>query len=141
MKLKTLIVEDEKDAMKLLQMVLEENPSLVLDSAWDGAEALQKIQLNQYELIVTDWNMPNMSGLEFLQALRKNQQHSSTPVIMLTGMHELEKLDQAINAGMTDFLTKPFEPAHLLQTIDRRMSRMHSDYIVSASDFIDNNQE
>ena len=79
-----------------------------VDEAEDGAIALEKFgDGSSYDLVLTDWNMPNMNGLELIQAIRG--MGSTVPIMMITTESEKEKVIQALQAGVNDYLVKPFD--------------------------------
>jgi two-component system, chemotaxis family, chemotaxis protein CheY len=83
--------------------------------AVDGADGLSKLKSGQYDLIVTDLNMPNMNGLDMIRSLRQLPAYTGTPVIFLTTESDGEIKQQAKEAGATGWLTKPFDPETLIK--------------------------
>ena len=111
---KVLIVDDEELNRKLSKIILEEN-GLVADEAADGAQAIDLIKANEYDLVLMDIQMPGMSGLEATHILRKEK--ANLPVIALTANAKKEDEEIYIAAGMTDYLSKPFKEQELLSKI------------------------
>ena len=107
-KKKILIVDDEADLRELLT---EELKDYELLEAGDGVEALEQVTLHAPDLIVTDIHMPNLDGLAFLKELRDRS--NSTPVILMTGFGDQQKLRTAWILGAFDFLDKPFKMSQL----------------------------
>ena len=108
-----LVVDDEEDLLSILAEQLKRGGYRVVDTAVDGLEALEKTQKamregDRYDIIISDWKMPNLTGIEFLERLRKNPFYEKTPFILLTSVDEEEKVRQAVLAGVTDYIVKPF---------------------------------
>ena len=85
--------------------------------AVDGADALAKFGADQFDLVLTDWNMPNKSGLDVIQEIRAGG--SKVPIIMVTTEGEKSNVLKAIEAGVSDYLTKPFEADALAAKIEK----------------------
>jgi two-component system chemotaxis response regulator CheY len=92
-----------------------------IDEACDGADALSKAKASNPGLILLDWNMPNMNGLEFLRAFRASDK--TTPVIMVTTEAEKPRVIEAIESGANDYVVKPFTPDVLEQHVKRTLAR------------------
>jgi CheY-like chemotaxis protein/HPt (histidine-containing phosphotransfer) domain-containing protein len=117
-KLSVLIADDSLMVRKLMSSILkEDNYSVTL--AIDGQEALDYFSTESFELLITDLNMPVMNGLELVRELRKLQQYSSLPVIMVTTEKEEEQKKLLLDAGVNIILPKPFNRKDLLGTIEQ----------------------
>ncbi|EEY73490.1 chemotaxis regulator CheY [Grimontia hollisae CIP 101886] len=90
-----------------------------VETANDGAEALKKAKSGQYDVIISDVNMPNMDGLEFVRQVRAVPQYKFTPILMLTTETSAEKKSMGKSAGATGWIVKPFNPDTLLKTLQR----------------------
>lgn len=101
-----LIVDDLEDNRTLLQRALK-NSGYVTQSAASGAEALSKISQRVPDMVLLDWMMPQLSGLETLRAIRERHPSSRLPVIMCTAIGEEMSVVAAINAGANDYMVKP----------------------------------
>ena len=101
---KILIVEDEEDIRELVDAVLEQK-EYIRDSAADGAEAIQKLEKNQYDLVITDLGMPHMDGREVAE--RVKQESPITPLILLTGWGTRMNAEKEIPAHVDRVLSKP----------------------------------
>lgn len=115
---KILLIDDNEDIRNLVTLVVE-NAGFKVYSAFDGEDGLQKtIELNP-DLILLDSMMPRMSGVEFLEQIRKNKdlKINSIPVIMLTSRSSVEDIDQAIDFGATSYVVKPFRLENLVEKI------------------------
>lgn len=115
--LSVLLVEDDSFALKIAQTVLKQLKVPYVNIAKDGAEALDILNSNatKFDLIISDWNMPEMSGLQLLKAVR--MKWPGTPFIMLTGKASPEFVVQARDNGVDAYVVKPFSPASLGQKI------------------------
>ncbi len=106
--LRVLVVDDFATMRKIEKNILGQLGIKNVDEADDGATALPKVQQNQYDVILLDWNMPQMSGLEFLKALRADPNTKGTPVIMVTAEALKDNIIAAAQAGVNDYVVKPF---------------------------------
>jgi two-component system chemotaxis response regulator CheY len=84
-----------------------------VDEADDGSTALPKLKTNTYDVVLLDWNMPNMTGLELLKAMRAEESLKSVPVIMVTAEALKDNVVAAAQAGVNDYVVKPFNAATL----------------------------
>lgn len=112
-----LLVDDNEDLRLLLQATLEDENYEMLE-AQNGQEALARARESQPSLIVMDWMMPGMSGLDVLRALRKDPETRSIPVILLTARSQEEDRQAAHEAGASAFLAKPFSPLELVHKVE-----------------------
>lgn len=126
-----LLVEDERSLSKALTALLEKNHYLV-DSVYDGEEALDYATCENYDAIVMDIMMPKMDGITVLRTLRSMR--NETPVLLLTAKSEVEDKVQGLDSGANDYLTKPFATAELLARI-RAMTRKETVHASSTMTF------
>src|SRR5215831_13077700 len=117
---KILIADDEPSNRSILSQVLTRKGYMV-ETANDGREALQKIESARPDLLVLDYMMPDLSGLEVLKQLRKKE--DDTPVIMVTAYGTLERAVEAMKEGAYDFITRPFEPDHISLVVQKALER------------------
>jgi two-component system chemotaxis response regulator CheY len=110
MALDVLIVDDSAAIRKILQRVLVQANLEIgkVHEAGDGAEALEALKGNPVGLILSDLNMPNMDGLQFLTELRSRPEHRQTPVIMITTEGAQAKVMEAVSLGARGYVRKPF---------------------------------
>lgn len=106
--LNCLIVEDSITARKAIRRILENLP-FVLDEAENGQIALDKCQIQMPDVVLLDWNMPVMNGLEFLQKLRTLRGGNIPKVILCTTENEMERIVEAIGEGADEYIMKPFD--------------------------------
>jgi two-component system, OmpR family, response regulator VanR len=111
-----LIVEDSPTQTKFLRLILEEN-DFIVDSALDGARALECIRLKKPDLVITDIVMPEMDGFALCKALKSDPALKSIPVMMLTSLTDPEDVIKGLQAGADNFLTKPYEDHFLISCI------------------------
>ena len=121
--MKLLLVEDSQQLNKALSTILKRN-SFVVDSAYDGEEALLFIEQYQYDIIVLDVMMPKLSGFEVLKVIRDKK--IETPVIMLTAKSTVEDKINGLDLGADDYLAKPFNTEELLARIRALLRRKPS---------------
>lgn len=114
--MKKILVADDEDILRILITdTLEDD--FKIEEAEDGKEALQKIRENEYDLIVLDYMMPHLTGIEVLEEVRKDQ--NNTRVLMLTAKAQDADREQAILKGADYFMSKPFSPMELLTLVEK----------------------
>ena len=123
---KILIVDDEPFNLDLLEQELEDQ-NYIIERANDGAEALDKVPSFLPDLILLDYMMPKMNGLEVLRHLREDAQYKSIPVILLTAKATQEDKVRGLDAGADDYVIKPFDSFELLARVRAmmRIKQMH----------------
>ena len=107
-------------------------PDLGLDEAVNGKKAQTLITKNAYDLILCDWEMPEMNGLQLLSWLREyesKEELQKTPFIMVTSRGDKENVVQAVQAGVSDYIGKPFSNEQLLKKVLKALSRNHKSYV------------
>ena len=119
--MKCLVVDDSATMRRIVVNALKSIGYDNVVEAGDGSDALQKCD-GSIELIITDWNMPVMGGLEFVRALRANPTHARTPILMVTPRSVKEDILQAVEAGVSSYILKPFTPQVLKEKIDQILS-------------------
>ena len=124
MQKKILAVDDERHIVRLVQVNLERAGYQVV-TAFDGREALEKVESEQPDLVVLDVMMPYMDGFEVLQTLRKNQSTRDLPVIMLTAKAQDADVFRGWQSGVDCYLTKPFNPMELISFVKRIFTSMN----------------
>ena len=107
MKLKVLIVEDENSLLELLKFNFTKD-GFKVDTATDGETALEKILHKAPDLLILDWMLPKLSGIELCRRIRKNKEIKNLPIIMLTARGEEEDRLRGLETGADDYITKPF---------------------------------
>lgn len=115
MNMKVLIVDDYKTMLRVLHNLLCQMNFTNIEEAEDGAEAFQKLQSDTYGLVISDWNMEPMSGMDLLKEVRADDAMKDLPFIMITAESSSENVIAAKEAGVSDYIVKPFT-AETLQT-------------------------
>lgn len=112
-----LIVDDHKTMLRIIKNLLAQLGLDNVDEASDGQDALQKLIRKKYDLVLSDWNMMPMTGLEFLHLVRKEPSylHQNVPFVMITAEARIENVMEAKKAGVDDYIVKPFN-AETLET-------------------------
>jgi len=106
---------------KIQKTVLAQLGHTDIEEACDGQDALSKVWAFKPDLLLVDWNMPNMDGLTFVKAFR--QKNKTTPIIMVTTETERSRVMDAIKAGVNNFVVKPFTPDLLSQRINETLEK------------------
>jgi two-component system alkaline phosphatase synthesis response regulator PhoP len=106
--IKILVIEDEKDINDLLTLQLNREGYQV-DQAYDGQSGLAKIHTNTYQVLLLDWMLPGLSGLDILKEVRKNKSSQELAVIMTTAKGQSDDVIAGLELGADDYLTKPFD--------------------------------
>jgi two-component system chemotaxis response regulator CheY len=105
---KVLVVDDMLTMRKVVSKILKEIGFTNITEAADGAEAWAKASAGDFGLIVSDWNMPNMTGLEFLGKVRADQRLKNTPFLLVTAEAEQHQVAAALKLGVDQYVIKPF---------------------------------
>lgn len=114
-----LVVDDSNSIRQIIRELMKDLGFTSIDEAPDGLAAFGLFQSNPYDVVLTDWNMPFVSGLELLRAIRQSPQRGSTPVLLFTGVVEPRRVVEAMESGANGFVTKPFVTATLSDKILR----------------------
>ncbi|WP_456401255.1 chemotaxis response regulator CheY [Persephonella sp.] len=122
--IKILVVDDMATMRKIIKGLLDQLGFKNIDEAEDGKVALQKLKSGKYDFVVTDWNMPNMTGLELVQEIRKDPDLKSIPVLMVTAEAKKENVLLAIKAGVNNYIVKPFTAEVLKEKIEKIFSAL-----------------
>ena len=123
-KVSVLVVDDATFIRDLVKKGLRDNfPGVQIEEAVNGRKAQQILSRQSIDLILCDWEMPEMSGLELLAWCREQDSHKITPFIMVTSRGDKENVVQAIQAGVSDFIGKPFSNEQLVTKVKKAMSR------------------
>jgi two-component system chemotaxis response regulator CheY len=117
--LKILAVDDSATMRRILKNTLSRAGYTDVVEAEDGVDAWAKLQTGGFNFIITDWNMPNMSGLEFVNAVRESEQFKRIPIIMVTTRSVKDDIIAAMKAGANNYVVKPFTPDTLKEKIDK----------------------
>jgi len=125
-RMKVLVVDDFATMRKILRNILKQIGFEDIAEAEDGNVALRVIKSEPVGLVVTDWNMPNMSGLDLLREIRGNPQTAKLPVLMVTAEGLKENVMDAVKAGVSNYVVKPFTAEVLQEKIETIFKRQAS---------------
>ncbi len=114
---KILIVDDTTSIRMLTRAILIDAGFKNIAQAKNGIDALKHMETTNIDLIICDWNMPAMNGLELFKHVHLTESLKNTDFIMLTSSDETKKVKEAITSGITSYILKPFKPEVLLQNI------------------------
>ncbi|HBF09537.1 MAG TPA: response regulator [Gammaproteobacteria bacterium] len=115
---KILAVDDSPSIRRMVELTLDDEDHDVT-TATDGQFGFEEAKKDQYDLVITDINMPNMSGYELIQALRALPEYQNIPIVCLTTESGDEQKAKGRAVGATGWITKPFSPEKLLSVVDR----------------------
>jgi two-component system chemotaxis response regulator CheY len=118
-----ILTVDDSASIRLTTKVTLTNAGYEVTEAVNGAEGLDKAKAGQFDLIVTDLNMPIMDGLTMIEELRKLPAHMGVPIIFLTTESDADLKARAKTAGATGWLTKPFDPENLVKIVKKVLGR------------------
>lgn len=117
---KFLVVDDFSTMRRIIRNLLKELGYSNVEEADDGQSALGKLQRDNFDFVISDWNMPGMDGLELLKAVRANPSMANLPVLMVTAEAKKENIIAAAQAGASGYIVKPFTSA----TLDEKLSKI-----------------
>lgn len=115
MNMKVLIVDDYKTMLRILRNLLRQLNFVNIEEASDGAEALAKLKQDTFGLVISDWNMEPMTGIQLLREVRSDDNLKHLPFIMITAESKSENVIAAKEAGVSNYIVKPFN-AETLKT-------------------------
>ena len=113
-KMKILVVDDMSTMRRIVKSIIKQLGFANVEEAENGQEALDKLRAESFGFVISDWNMPVMTGIELLRAIRADDKLKAIPVLMVTAEAQKENLVEAIKAGVSNYIVKPFT-AEVLQ--------------------------
>ena len=113
--MRILVVDDFSTMRRIMRNVLSQLGFSNIDEAEDGKEALGKLRSGQYQFIISDWMMPKMMGIDLLREIRADRNLKDLPFLMVTAESQRENVDEAVKAGVSSYIVKPFT-AELLKS-------------------------
>lgn len=119
-----LVVDDFPTMRRIVRSLLRELGFVNVEEAEDGNEALAKLRSGNFELVVSDWNMPNLDGLEMLKAIRGDSALKQLPVLMVTAEAKKENIIAAAQAGASGYVVKPFTAATLEEKLNKIFEKL-----------------
>ncbi len=123
---KILVVDDFPTMRRIVRNLLGELGYTNISEADDGQTALPMLKNGDFEFLVTDWNMPGMTGIDLLKAVRADDKLAKMPVLMVTAEASKEQIVEAAQAGVSGYIIKPFTAATLAEKLDRISARMQA---------------
>ena len=117
-----LIVDDYKTMLRIIRNLLKQREFDNVEEASDGQEAMAKLRAGQFGLVISDWNMQPMTGLDLLKEVRADARLKETPFIMITAESKTENVVAAKAAGVSNYIVKPFNAETLRGKIEKVMS-------------------
>ncbi|AHF01561.1 chemotaxis protein CheY [Thiomicrospira aerophila AL3] len=122
--MKILVVDDFSTMRRIVKNLLKELGFNDFDEADDGATAWPMVQTGKYDFIVSDWNMPKMTGIELLRRVRADQQLKDTPFLLITAEAKRSQILEAAQAGVDGYIVKPFTATTLNEKIEKIFERV-----------------
>lgn len=123
--MKILIVDDFSTMRRIIKNLLRDLGFNNTQEADDGMTALPMLKTGGFDFLVTDWNMPGMTGIDLLKAVRADDSLKSLPVLMVTAEAKREQIVEAAQAGVNGYVVKPFTAAVLKEKIDKIFERVN----------------
>jgi len=124
MNMKILIVDDYNTMLRILANLLKQLNFTNVDTAMDGAEALRKLRAEKFDFVISDWNMEPMTGIELLREVRGDEKLKHLPFIMITAESKSENVIAAKEAGVSNYIVKPFNA----ETLKGKMASVLGDF-------------
>ncbi|MBE0489548.1 MAG: chemotaxis response regulator CheY [Halomonas sp.] len=119
-----LVVDDFPTMRRIVRSLLKELGFTNVEEAEDGADALNKLRAGAFKFVVSDWNMPNMDGLEMLKQIRADAALKELPVLMVTAEAKKENIIAAAQAGASGYVVKPFTAATLEEKLNKIFEKL-----------------
>jgi two-component system chemotaxis response regulator CheY len=119
-----LVVDDFNMMRRIVRNLLKELGFNNVEEAEDGVDALGKLKAGGFDFVISDWNMPNMDGLQLLQTIRADAAMSSLPVLMVTAEAKKENIIAAAQAGASGYVVKPFTAATLEEKLGKIFEKL-----------------
>ncbi len=119
-----LVIDDFPTMRRIVRSLLKELGFTNVEEAEDGQDALNKLRAGNFEFVVSDWNMPNLDGLEMLKEIRADDALKELPVLMVTAEAKKENIIAAAQAGANGYVVKPFTAATLEEKLNKIFDKM-----------------
>ena len=117
--MKILVVDDMSTTRRIVKNILKQLGFNNLEEAENGQDALTKLHADTYGFVVSDWNMPVMMGIDMLRAIRADEKLKKIPVLMVTAEAQKENLMEAVQAGVSNYVVKPFTAETMQDKINK----------------------
>ena len=118
--MKFLVVDDFSTMRRIVRNLLKELGFTNVQEAEDGVDGLNKLRSEKFDFVVSDWNMPNMTGIDMLRAIRSDPELKHLPVLMVTAEAKRENIIEAAQAGASGYVVKPFTAG----TLDEKLKKI-----------------
>ena len=122
--LRFLVVDDFATMRRIVRNLLKDLGYNNVEEAEDGNDAMSKLQLSSFDFVISDWNMPNMDGLQLLNEIRKDERFKNIPVLMVTAEAKKENIIAAAQAGASGYVVKPFTAAILEEKLTKIFEKL-----------------
>jgi len=117
--IKILVVDDFATMRRILRNILKQIGFTNISEADDGTTALEAMSKTQFDLVISDWNMPKMTGLELLKNIRSSSEFKEIPVLMVTAEAQKQNVIEAVKAGVSNYVVKPFTADAIIEKIEK----------------------
>jgi len=124
--MKILVVDDFSTMRRIIKNLLRDLGFTNISEADDGSTALPMLQSGDFDFLVTDWNMPIMTGIDLLKAVRADERLSTMPVLLVTAEAKKDQIVEAAQAGVNGYVVKPFTAETLKEKIEKIFERIDS---------------
>jgi two-component system chemotaxis response regulator CheY len=122
--MKILVVDDFSTMRRIVKNILKQLGYENIEEAEDGEQAFSKLKTGGFDFVVSDWNMPNKDGISLLRSIRSDSELKGMPVLMVTAEAEKEKVVEAIRAGVSNYVVKPFTAEVLKEKMDKIFEKL-----------------
>lgn len=129
---KIVIADDMQMMRRLLKTALVRGGFQDITEAMNGEELLKALDEDSYDIVICDWDMPRMSGIEALRHIRNSETHKDIPFVMVTAVAEANQVRQAIEVGISDYIIKPIKPEVFVDKIKKILTDLDIAVPVSA---------
>ena len=128
-----LVVDDFSTMRRIIKTALKQMGIEDITEAEDGKIALQKLKLKDFKLIISDWNMPNLMGIDFLRRVRADEKYKHIPFLMVTAEARKDNVLEAAKAGVSNYITKPFTAEDLQKKIENIVMKQQANAAQAAT--------
>jgi len=119
LKMRILVVDDFASMRKIIKGLLKQIGFQNIEEADDGSTALEKLKIGEFDLVICDWNMPEVPGIEVLKAVRNDPRLKDLPFLMVTAEAKKDNVMEAVKAGVNQYIVKPFTAETLQKKIEK----------------------
>ncbi|CNI73567.1 chemotaxis protein CheY [Yersinia mollaretii] len=119
-----LVIDDFATMRRIVRNLLQDLGFKNVDEAEDGQDALAKLRASDFDFVISDWNMPNLDGLQLLTEIRKDEKLNKIPVLMVTAEAKKENIIAAAQAGANGYVVKPFTAATLEEKLNKIFEKL-----------------